>query len=145
VVEAVCRIEQALSAKELDMKLHALLHLVDSICTWGERGNGKRLTADKTDVPCVLCLSSVSPEHGSPSCCAGPLYQTSMFQPESLWGVLARWAHNKAHLESSMFFAALDREATRRALQAASSQVMQASYIWLRLLCVRAWAVHGRG
>ncbi|GLC70376.1 hypothetical protein PLESTF_000966400 [Pleodorina starrii] len=40
----------------------------------------------------------------------GPLFAHAMFRPESLWGKLGRWAHSKRYLESSMLYAAIDRE-----------------------------------
>jgi hypothetical protein len=66
VLMAICCVEAYLPATELDLKLHALVHLPDKIL--------------KT----------------------GPLWVTSMFVYESMWGHFGRWSRNQCHLELSM-------------------------------------------
>ncbi|GIL87725.1 hypothetical protein Vretifemale_15759, partial [Volvox reticuliferus] len=52
----------------------------------------------------------------------GPLYCLSMFKPESIWGILGRWAHSKRFMEASMFYSAMDREVTLGMRQQYSQQ-----------------------
>ncbi|PNG99463.1 hypothetical protein TSOC_014757, partial [Tetrabaena socialis] len=56
-----------------------------------------------------------------------PLYASSMFQPESIWGKLSRWAHSKVHMEACMFFCSIDREATMHLHSLAEALAKQAS------------------
>lgn len=47
----------------------------------------------------------------------GPLYVSSMFRPENIWGTLGGWASNKAHPESSMLMRLADMELAARQLK----------------------------
>lgn len=66
VLTAVCMVEAHLPINEMDMKLHALTHLVEKVYA------------------------------------TGPLWVTSMFSYESLWGRMTRWARNQNAPEVSM-------------------------------------------
>lgn len=118
VVEAICGVERRLSAMELDIKLHNLIHLVDSVKHTGKAirvtvlklGQGTRAARQHSG------MAVLNGQEAQTSLdrlgIAGPLHATSMFMPESTWGKLGRLAHSKGHLESGMLFAALDLEVT---------------------------------
>ena len=128
VVEAISHVELRLSATELDIKLHNLMHLVDGIINLGGCSVAWRETHPATAETrhtfgwvmscfCLLCMIRFRLNNVVRHCLcvcplSGPLYTHAMFKPESLWGSLGRWAHSKRHMEASMFFTALDKEVT---------------------------------
>lgn len=58
---------------------------------------------------CVYVIRHMQVLYSSHAC-AGPLYHTAMWNPESIWGELGRDLHNTRHTESNMLLRAMDKE-----------------------------------